>query len=429
MQKLLTRFGRFWSRGFGVAVMLYASTVALAQLAPTPGSARTWLADEYILDAHFKLQFGQVVVWKPVGEAAPGPLVEFTGVLDDESTRVLGVLLKEGRMHTLSMAGPGGLVAPTLKLGQALRAMGLTTVVEAGRKCFSACALLFLAGETRIFNDEPVGSTRASAEVGFHAPYIMGNDGYARHLQDVKTSSSCDYIKKLLPQRAAAELCAYTLATKGMATFSLEAGKRLHIYTSSEAEELKRIADSLVDELSADEQQWIECERARLHNERDKQSAGRRIKPANDGPSPQLEPCAAWNAPPAAKSPIRRADLGKAARALGPRKPTLEMYQQARRDASARLMQAGLTAGEQLRVDCNRAMGWLTKQNKVPTGVSPSDYPGEFVTWQRACHGSILLVKPRNLDGIGQLSTYEVHTLLDTLASDQGPSWPPPHPQ
>lgn len=426
MQELLIRFGRLLGRGFGVSVTLCVSMVALAQPNPTPGLARTWLADEYTLDAQFKLQLGRVVVWKPLGGAAPGSLVEFEGVLDEESTRVLGVLLKEGRMHTLSMAGPGGLVAPTLKLGRALRTMGVTTVVEAGRRCYSACALLFLAGEVRIVNDEPMGLPGVVAEVGFHAPYIIGNDGFARHLQEVKTSSSCAYIKQLLPQPVATELCAYTLATKGMATFSLHEGKRLHIYTSSEAEELKRIADSLVGEPSADEQQWIECERERLHSEREKLSVERRIKSTD---AARLEPCAAWRTPPAPGSPIRRADLFKAARALGPQKTTLEMYQRARREVSSRLMQAGLTAGEQRRLDCLRAFQWLTEQNKQPTGFNTSNYSSEFVTWQRACQFSILLVKPRNLEGIGQLSDYEVHTLLDILVKDQGPRWPPPYPQ
>jgi hypothetical protein len=429
MKKILRSLGRFAVRGFYSAVLLCASMAVLAQPESKAGRTRNWLADEYVSEAQFNLQFGQIVVWKLVGEVASGHLVEFTGVLDDESTRVLGILLTEGRMTTLSMSGPGGLVAPTLKLGRALRTKGVTTVVEAGKKCYSACALLFLAGRARIFNDEPLGFPSVFAEVGFHAPYIMSKDGYARHLQDVKTSSSCDYIKQLLPQQAAAELCAYTLATKGIATFSLEAGKRLHIYTSSEAEELKRIAGSLLNELSLDEQHWIECKRARLHGESDKQWTDRRTKYGSDSPPFQIVPCAAWNAPPVSKSPIRRAVLSKAARALGPRKPTMAMYEQAERDGLALLMQSGLTAGEQHHLDCIRARAWLREKNKIPTEWNPADYSPEFRIWQRACHVSTLLVKPRNLNGIGQLSANEMHILLTTLAMNEGPSWPPPHPQ
>ena len=387
----------------------------------TSGQEREWLLDDYAADARFELRAGHVVVWEPVGGKAAGPLVEFAGVLDDEAVQVLGELLRKGRMHTLSLAGPGGLVEPTLKLGRAVRAKGITTVVEAGRGCYSACALLFLAGDSRIVGYEPKSLFRASAKVGFHAPYTVGPDGTARHLQDVKTSSSCAYIRQMVPAPSAAELCDYTLATKGMATFSLEAGKKLHIYTDSESDVLMRWADSVSDTTTSDEKQWVTCERFRLYDE----SRGSRL---GEDPNQPLSPCSAGLAPQVPTPQPRFVELAKVARALGPSPLTKEMYQAADQVVASRVLLIGLASDDQHYIECSRSLKWLMQQDKMP-GLNSRTYSAEFRTWQLACHGMALLLKGRRLEGIGYLSTYRMARVLDSMAIKQGAAWPPPEPQ
>lgn len=260
VSKVLTRI--LLSCVFVVAAMGASTAKAIepSTSSVTPGQERDWLLEKYIATARFELRAGKVVVWEPTSGDATGPLVEFGGVFDDEAARVLGELLQKGRIHTLSLASPGGLVVPTLKLGRAIKAKGITTVVETGRGCYSACALLFLSGHNRILGKQAKGWNRSAAPaVGFHAPYTLGADGVARHLQDVKTSSSCAYIRELLAKPVATELCDYMLATKGMATFSLEEGKRLQIYTDSESDVVLRWAETVTAAATGDEKQWVMC--------------------------------------------------------------------------------------------------------------------------------------------------------------------------
>jgi len=59
------------------------------------------------------------------------------------------------------LLGPGGSVAAALAIGQEVRARGLRTLVPAGASCASACALIWLAGTTRMLGMD--------ARIGFHA--------------------------------------------------------------------------------------------------------------------------------------------------------------------------------------------------------------------------------------------------------------------
>lgn len=408
---------------FAVAVMdsSFATSHRPSTTMVTHGQEREWLLDKYAANARFELRAGNIVVWEPMSGEVPGPLVEFVGVLDDEAARVLGELLRKGRIHTLSLTGPGGLVEPTLKLGRAIRAKGVTTAVEAGRGCYSACALLFLAGDRRIVGNESKDWLRASAAVGFHAPYTLGPDGTARHLQDVKTSSSCAYIRQLVPASAAAELCDYTLATKGMATFSLEAGKKLYIYTDSESDVLARWADAVSGTTTSDEMQWVTCERFKMFVES-------RPSRSDEGPMERFFPCSGGLAPQAPTPRSRSVELTKLARALGPSRVPSEVMDAAYQTLSDRAL---LTAEDRHYIDCKRSSTWLSQQGKAPTSFNfnPStfsiEYP-EYRTWQVACQ----FRKPegRRIEGIGYVPAKLMALMLDRMARSQGAAWPPPEP-
>lgn len=53
------------------------------------------------------------------------------------------------RITTLELNSPGGSVYAALSIAPVIRDAGLTTVIPAGAKCFSACAYLFFAGVVR----------------------------------------------------------------------------------------------------------------------------------------------------------------------------------------------------------------------------------------------------------------------------------------
>lgn len=387
----------------------------------TPGQERDWLLEKYVATARFELRAGKVVVWDPASGDAPGPLVEFSGVFDDEATRVLGELLQKGRIHTLSLASPGGLVVPTLKLGRAIKAKGITTVVETGRGCYSACALLYLSGHNRILGKESKDwlNRSSAAVVGFHAPYTLGADGVARHLQDIKTSSSCAYIKELLSKPAASELCDYMLATKGMATFSFEEGKRLQIYTDSESDVVQRWSEAATATATADEKQWVMCERFKnfLAN-----------RPAIPGQS-ALEryfPCSGGLTPKTPTPPSRQVELSKVVHALGPSNIPKEDMSAAYQTLADRTV---LTTHDQHYISCKRSFRWLHQQDKVPPLNQVLDAKArsaEFEVWWKACPSGRNSPEGRNIEGFGYVSQTMTMFMLDEVARRQGVNWPPP---
>ena len=59
---------------------------------------------------------------------------------------------------------PGGDLDSALSIGEEIKHRGFSTAVEAGAICASACALAWLAGDTRYM--EP------SSKIGFHAAYV-----------------------------------------------------------------------------------------------------------------------------------------------------------------------------------------------------------------------------------------------------------------
>ena len=63
---------------------------------------------------------------------------------------------------------PGGLVRPALEIGKAIRLKGYATAVT-DTSCTSACAIVWLAGETRFLSKK--------SKVGFHAVYVEDEDG------------------------------------------------------------------------------------------------------------------------------------------------------------------------------------------------------------------------------------------------------------
>ena len=63
---------------------------------------------------------------------------------------------------------PGGLVMTALEIGKAIRLKGYATAVT-DTSCTSACAIVWLAGETRFLSKK--------SKVGFHAVYVEDADG------------------------------------------------------------------------------------------------------------------------------------------------------------------------------------------------------------------------------------------------------------
>ncbi len=89
------------------------------------------------------------------GEILSGDAVKFREVAYRRSSNI--VILKS----------PGGSLNAGLEIAQAVRELGLTTAVPAKGGCYSACALIWVAGVQRYMS--------RSAQIGFHAAYYREN--------------------------------------------------------------------------------------------------------------------------------------------------------------------------------------------------------------------------------------------------------------
>lgn len=90
-----------------------------------------------------------------LGEITAGDLAKFRAVAVAEQDAVVW------------LGSPGGSTVEAIEIGKAIRLMGLRTFVTDDAPCTSACALIWLAGETRHLS--------AGARVGFHATYSQKN--------------------------------------------------------------------------------------------------------------------------------------------------------------------------------------------------------------------------------------------------------------
>jgi hypothetical protein len=90
----------------------------------------------------------------------------------------LGAIVDEGGGMTtrLCLNSPGGDYDEGLKLIElVLKRANVAMVVDRGAECYSACAFLFLAGNTQTSEDGELGPDRTldvGGTLGFHAPYL-----------------------------------------------------------------------------------------------------------------------------------------------------------------------------------------------------------------------------------------------------------------
>jgi hypothetical protein len=415
------------------AVILGVTALFIGGCVPAPAHAaeesqqRFLFLQKYTRAADFNLERGAVIVWEsnevPGGTGPTGVLVEFKGVLDQESSDVLARLLQRRNVAYLSLSSPGGLVEPTLRLGQIVRDKSVATIVEGGDECYSACALLFLAGQARILGEYVPGKPtveRKQAIVGFHASYIRQTDGTKRYLQDIKTSRVCVYLKTVVPM-SAAELCEYSLATKGMAHFSLALGRELGVFTAGEADVLGSMTSSAMASLKADDRRWVDCQR---HIE----------KLLEGNPAFALMPEyreKGWPCSPMTTQfargptdPTQRVLLSRLAWVLGPADLPADVRTAALEEGAMKLEKMGTQPSDEHAIACQRARLFLNEN--YPLGSQDPRSPELQKTWGRNCFYRVYYTSTRVRVGVGALMAEQIPDVLDYVAKQRGPAWFPP---
>ncbi len=104
--------------------------------------------------------------------------IRFDGTIQTGDAQKLRKLLPDDRAYSgvppvLCLNSPGGSYEEGLKIAKFLLAANVSTGIERGAHCFSACAIIFMAGNTQI---EGFLLRRRRLHVlgtlGFHAPYV-----------------------------------------------------------------------------------------------------------------------------------------------------------------------------------------------------------------------------------------------------------------
>jgi hypothetical protein len=123
------------------------------------------------------------------------------------------------RSFTICLKSNGGSFTEGLKIAELIYNQGISTLVEYGAQCFSACATIFMAGVSH-GREFPYRKLSSGGVLGFHAPYLsvpnakyskedieLAGDGMRKailglaRLSSKKTQSGGDFIKKSLIQK------------------------------------------------------------------------------------------------------------------------------------------------------------------------------------------------------------------------------------
>lgn len=100
-----------------------------------------------------------------VSEGKLGTLIRITGTLQDADGDIFLAKVSAYPEATVSLHSDGGSVRAGLTIGYQIQSKKFSTVVEDGKRCASACALVWLGGSSRYMGPE--------AKIGFHAAYLL----------------------------------------------------------------------------------------------------------------------------------------------------------------------------------------------------------------------------------------------------------------
>ncbi len=114
-----------------------------------------WLAAQIAMIA-MPATAGQITVHQDAN-----PVIAIEGRIMPGDERIFHDAAEALPAALVMLSGPGGSLPPALAIGREIRARGWQTLVPAGAFCASACAVIWLAGTTRLLASD--------ARIGFHA--------------------------------------------------------------------------------------------------------------------------------------------------------------------------------------------------------------------------------------------------------------------
>lgn len=102
------------------------------------------------------------------GAAGEADMLTILGPFKEGDDRKFRALALQSRNAVVYLDSGGGLMFPALDIGRMIRMSGFATAVQ-GAQCTSACALVWLAGQSRMMNN--------MTSIGFHGPFHKDSKG------------------------------------------------------------------------------------------------------------------------------------------------------------------------------------------------------------------------------------------------------------
>ena len=145
----------------------------------------------------------------PVQQAAAADVWAVGGPGEEQGLRLRGPILSgddkhfataieqieatSSRVTAVALESPGGVLGAAAAIAGQIHAHGITTVVENGAICVSACVLLFAAGQTRVAGPTAmIGVHGAADEHGTQtAPALVATAAIARRYAEYRRAALC----------------------------------------------------------------------------------------------------------------------------------------------------------------------------------------------------------------------------------------------
>lgn len=107
--------------------------------------------------------------------------LEISGPIETGDAAKVATILKRG-VHTVCLDSDGGSYSEGLKIAKEIIERGIPTIIGDGARCYSSCAIIFLAGSLQHeAAREPFRHLHVRGKLGFHAPYLtLPNSSYSK---------------------------------------------------------------------------------------------------------------------------------------------------------------------------------------------------------------------------------------------------------
>lgn len=152
-------------------------------------------------------------------------LIYFDGAVNSETVEIVKNIIKNEPIDFIYFNSPGGSLNSGLELGRILKKNQVSSIVQEGDFCGSACAIAFVGGSIR--------SIYEPDSLVFHSPYYTFEGEKISLSNDSKIADEiCSYLEESINVTSGKALCGEMISTSKSVTYSFSELKKRGYITS-----------------------------------------------------------------------------------------------------------------------------------------------------------------------------------------------------